>query len=474
MARIIELRAALAKAKVDAISLIDKHQEAAATAGRGFTAEEKDAQKAAQERVKAQAELIEAEEQKLSLEASDSAKRAAAGEGRVEVKAPNSDKDPRRGFASHRDFLSAVMASSGLRDRSEVADERLKPLATFDKDDRVAGGELAFMLPLAFTPPSIRATVGSDEHGVYDDSRGGFFVGKTRLPGLLQVGFEGDPTMGRTQGVPMATPTVEIPARADKTHTTSVSGGFTVARKAEAAAAAASRGQFELVTLKATSLFGLSYITEELLTDSPQSFMALVDAGFRDQFGAYMLNEKLRGTGADQFLGVLTALSASSLGPTISVAKESGQVADTIVAANVMKMRSRCWGYSSAVWIANHDTYPQLATMSIGVGAAGALVYQQSVVDDRPDMLLGRPIYYSEYASTVGDQGDIILGNWSQFLEGIYQPLQSAESMHVRFVNHERTLKFWLRNAGAPWWRTAITPAKSTATLSPFVVLDAR
>ena len=81
---------------------------------------------------------------------------------------------------------------------------------------------------------------------------------------------------------------------------------------------------------------------------------------------------------------------------------------------------------------------------------------------------------FSIYAATLGDQGDLILANFAEYLEGLYQPLQSAESMHVRFANHERAFKFWLRNAGAPWWRTALTPAKSTATLSPFVVADAR
>jgi hypothetical protein len=89
-------------------------------------------------------------------------------------------------------------------------------------------------------------------------------------------------------------------------------------------------------------------------------------------------------------------------------------------------------------------------------------------------MLLGRPIFYSEYASTIGDPGDLILGNWSQYLDGLYQPLQSAESVHVRFVEHERTFKFWVRNAGAPWWRSALTPAESTTTLSPFVVIEDR
>lgn len=474
MARIIELRAALAKAKADAISLIDKHQEAAATAGRGFTADEKDAQKAAQERVKAQAELIEAEEQKLSLEASDSAKRAAAGEGRVEVKAPNSDKDPARGFASHRDFIASVMASSGRHDRSQLNDDRLKPLAVFDKEDRAAGGELAFMLPLAFTPPSVRAAAGSDEQGEYDDRYGGFAVPKSRSGMLLQVGFEGDPTAGRTQPIPMQTPSVEIMARTDKNHTSSVVGGFTVARRPETVAPSSSRQTLEMVTLKASSLFGLAYATEELLTDSPMSFAAIIDTGFRTQFGAHMLNEKLRGTGGDQYLGILTALAASSLGPTISIAKETGQVADTIVSQNVIKMAARGWNFGNSIWLANHDTKPQLYTLSITVGTSGTLIYQPSAQMGFPDMLLGRPVYYTEYASAIGDQGDLILADFSQFLEGVYQPLQSAESMHVRFVNHERTFKFWLRNAGAPWWRSALTPNKSSSTLSPFVVLDAR
>jgi predicted phage gp36 major capsid-like protein len=62
---------------------------------------------------------------------------------------------------------------------------------------------------------------------------------------------------------------------------------------------------------------------------------------------------------------------------------------------------------------------------------AGQLIYQQSMQEDRPDMLLGRPIFYSEYPSTVGTQGDLMLVNASQFLEGLYQPLQSAESIHV-------------------------------------------
>jgi HK97 family phage major capsid protein len=187
-----------------------------------------------------------------------------------------------------------------------------------------------------------------------------------------------------------------------------------------------------------------------------------------------MLNEKLRGGGGNEYLGILTALAASSLGPTISVAKETSQAAATILGENVLKMSARAWRFGNSIWLANHTTKVQLYKLNIPVGVGGTLLFQPSREVGFPDMLLGRPVFYTEYASAVGTQGDLILADFSQYLEGTYQPLQSAESIHVRFVNHERTFKFWLRNAGAPWWKTALTPFKGSDTLSPFVVLDTR
>ncbi len=400
------------------------------------------------------------------------------GEGPVKPLATavklRAEDDSKKGFKGHQDFLRTVMSNRGATARENVADERLRALAVFDGDDEMAAGEIAFMLPVAFTPRSLRAAAGSDEQGVYDDRYGGFTVTPTFLPGMLQLGFEGDPTSGRTQPLPMASPTVEMVARVDKDHTSSVAGGFTVSRRPETAAQTASRMEMEKVTLKASSLFGFAYATLELLNDSPISFIAVIRSGFDDQFAHHMLDEKIRGLGGSEYQGVLDALDASSKGPTISIGKKTGQKAATIVSENVINARAQCWGYGNAIWIANHDCYPQLAVLSVAVGTAGVLIYQQSVREDRPDMLLGRPIFYSEYAATLGTQGDLILGNWSQYLDGLYQPLQSAESIHVRFDAHEKAFKFWLRNAGAPWWRSALTPQQSSKKLSPFVVLDTR
>lgn len=395
------------------------------------------------------------------------AEAASAPTVSARVGAPRADKDPKRGFESHRAFFLSVIENRKAQSKDDVRDERLRPLAVYDEDDDA--GEMAFLMPRAFNTRTIRAAAGSDEQGTYADPYGGFAVPESMLPGMLSVPFEGDPTIGRTQSVPMATPLVKILARTDKDHTSSVSGGFTVTRRPETHDFSSSRSKMERVTLEASSLVGLAYETEELLQDSPISFAALIDSGFRDQFAAHILDEKIRGNGVGEYEGILNASCK------IEVSKETGQDADTINYDNVINMRARCWGYGSSIWLANHDTLPQISKLSLAVGTGGAPVYQPgSVSAATPDVLLGRPLFFSEYPSTVGDAGDLILWNPTQYLEGVYQPLRSAESVHVRFVQHERTFKMWLRNAGASWWRTALTPAQSSDTLSPIITLAAR
>ena len=383
------------------------------------------------------------------------------------VGAPRADADPRRGFGSHVEFFEAVIENAGFRSRDDVPDERMRPLAVVDDNEKGrARGELAYLMPRAFNPKTVRAAAGSDEQGTYSDPYGGFTVPSSTLPGVLTVPFEGDPTMGRTRMVPMATPSVNIVARTDKDHSTSVSGGFTVTRRPETVDFSSSRMQLEKVNLTASSLVGLAFATEELLQDSAVTFAALIDAGFREQFMSHILDEKIRGNGPGEYEGILNARAK------VTVAAESGQGANTIVYPNVLNMRARCWGYGQAIWLANHDTLPQLAQMSLDIGTGGSAVFVPGQFGTTPDTLLGRPIIFSEYPETLGTEGDLICWNPTQYLEGVYQPLRSAESVHVRFVAHERAFKLWVRNAGASWWRSAITPKKGANTLSPIVTLS--
>lgn len=353
--------------------------------------------------------------------------------------------DPQKGFKTSQEFFRCVLDASL---QGSTRDERLLHLAT--------SRNRAWM------------TAGSDEHGTYSDPYGGFLVPSGFMPNLLQVQAEADPTAGRTTAIPMSAPKVTIPARTDKTHTSSVTGGLVVYRRSETQAVTASRMAVEQIELAATPLMGLSYATEELIADSAISFVALLQQGFRDEFAAKILNEKINGTGVGQMEGALNSACA------VGVTKETGQDADSIVYENVVKMRARCWRYQDAIWLYNHDCLPQLMQLVMQIGTSGVPMWQTSARDGEPDMLLGRPAFPTEFCPTVGDAGDILLGNWSQYLEGTLQGLESAESMHVRFEYNERTFRFLMRNDGRCWWRSALTPKKSSSTLSPFVYLNSR
>lgn len=349
----------------------------------------------------------------------------------------NWQDDPMCGYERPRDFLLEVIQAA----RGEVE----------------ASPQMRFL-----------AAAGSDEQGGYSDPHGGFFVPEGMSPQLLEVGVEGDPTMPTP--VPMTSPIVKFNARVDKNHSSSVSGGLTVSRTAETQQPGSSRTSYEQVKLEATGQFGLAYATEQLLERSPVSFAAILDAGFKTEFASERLKEKISGTGTGEPLGVLLAPCL------ISVAKESMQSADTINGTNLIKMRARCWNYSRAIWLANHDTYTQLVAAHISGTNTDNYLFTPGNGSDVPDTLLGRPIYFTEYAKTLGDQGDLILGVWSEYTWGTLGPTnpRRAESIHVRFLNHERTFKFWLENDGQPWWSTALTPVESSTTLSPFVTLDER
>lgn len=362
---------------------------------------------------------------------------AVAAGVQVQVGKDRAEDDPKRGFRDHRDFLTAVLHAGRNPLRM---DGRLRRL---------------------------QAAQGSDEQGVYSDPHGGFLVPHGVAPGILSLEPEDDPLAGLMTPVTMTAPTVSFNARVDKNHSTSVSGGLTVTRRPETVDGTSSRMAFEQVTLTANEEFGIAFASERIINDSPQSIIDILSAGFRDEYVANAMNERINGEGTGERQGALKTPCK------ISVAKQAGQTAATILKENIDKMAARCWRYSRAIWLANHNTRPQLKSLVQVVGTGGNAVPYLTGAPGGSEFLDNRPIYFTEFAKTVGTEGDLILLVPSQYLEGTYQSEQYAESIHVRFVAAERCFRFYRRNDGQWWWRSALTP-KNGDTLSPVVTLATR
>ena len=119
---------------------------------------------------------------------------------------------------------------------------------------------------------------------------------------------------------------------------------------------------------------------------------------------------------------------------------------------------------------------PQLFALNAPVGTGGQLVYMPpgGLSASPYSTLMGRPVLPVEYCCTLGTTGDIALCDFSQYLLATKGGMQSAVSIHVRFIYDETVIRFVWRVDGQPSWAAALTPFQGTNTQSPFVVLATR
>jgi HK97 family phage major capsid protein len=222
--------------------------------------------------------------------------------------------------------------------------------------------------------------------------------------------------------------------------------------------------------LKLRKLVALCYATDELLADATALESWIMQA-FPEEINFVAEDSIFRGTGVGMPLGILNSAA------TVSVAKEVGQAAATIVSANIDKMWSRRYirGRNYA-WFVNQDTSPQLSNLNRAVGASGEIVYSPpGGLSALPYATLkGAPVIETEYNSTLGTVGDIILADFNEYQMIDKGGIQSASSIHVQFITDETVFRFVYRVDGQPKWDQPLTPFQGTNTVSPFVTLATR
>jgi HK97 family phage major capsid protein len=325
---------------------------------------------------------------------------------------------------------------------------------------------------------SLRAASGLNETAPSD---GGFLVQHDFSTAIFSRTYELGQVLSRCRRVPIGAGANGLKTLAvDETSRATGSrwGGVQVYRVNEADAGTAKKPKFRRMELNLKKLIGVAYATDELLQDSTALESILMQA-FPEEFSFAIEREIFEGQGAGEMLGVLNSPAL------VSVAKETSQVAATIVAENVLKMWSRCWSRSRAnsVWFINQDCEPTLYQMNFkiknvagteNVGGMPVYIGPGGLSGSPYATLYGRPVIPVEYCATVGTKGDIMLMDMSQYLVIDKGGLQSAQSMHVRFLNDEQTFRWTIRNDGQPIWNAPLTPFKGSNTLSPFVSLDVR
>ena len=308
-------------------------------------------------------------------------------------------------------------------------------------------------------------------------SLGGFLVQKDFVNEILKKTHDTSLVFDRVRKIPISSvangikiPYVDETSRANGSRW----GGIQMIWLEEGGTKTASKPKFGLIELVLKKVAGIAYATDELLQDSA-ALGFIITEGFSEELGFELDDAMINGTGSGQPLGVLNAACL------VTVAKEAGQTEKTIVWDNIKKMYAQMAPRSliNGVWMINQSCWTELMNMTIPVGTGGIPVWMPAnLAQDRPNStLMGMPVIPVEQCATLGTVGDIILGDWTQYVAITKGGLQSAQSMHVRFINDEQVFRFVYRVDGQPIWNNSLTPYKDATTsrpISPFLALETR
>jgi len=306
--------------------------------------------------------------------------------------------------------------------------------------------------------------------GTQVDSSLGFAVPREVAPGIERTMFEQGKILSRVDarsitGNSIAYNLFDETSRADSSRQGGVLGYWVD----EGTAPTASMFKLARMEMKLRKVGALGVMTDELISDAI-GLGGELEASFERELVFQVENKIVRGNGSSAPLGFLNAPCL------ISIAKESGQTAATIVTANLGKMWARLPDASeaTAVWLVNKETRTQLDNLFQPVGTSGVTPRFVNYGPKNVLSMYGADVVTVEYAEALGTVGDISLTDLKQYRLIRKGGVEQASSMHVYFAQGEQAFRAFYRVDGQPVPRAAITPFKGTGTQSPFIVLQTR
>ena len=375
------------------------------------------------------------------MAAADISEGVIVAEGARIVVSENVTNDPKGGFNFVGEFMKAVHGASTAQRNGMAIDQRLLINAA-------APGTFA------------NESSGTD---------GGFLIPAEFGKNIFQLSLTDNALLPMTDEVNVIGNGMSFPK--DET-TPWGSNGVRAYWQGEATAPGGTKPVFGMTSLRLKKLMALVPVSDEMLDDS-----SALASYLPKKIGASMqwkTNEAiLFGPGAGLPQGALVS------GAVVTIAKDAGQAANTLTALNLANMIARLpeGSFPNAVWIINNDVLPALFTLTLGnypiyiptggvTGGATGSPY---------GTLLGRPIIVSQHANTFSAQGDVLLVDLSYY-QTITKSggIQTATSMHLYFDADATAFRTTFRIDGQSKIAAAITPAKGTNKLSPFVQLAAR
>lgn len=295
---------------------------------------------------------------------------------------------------------------------------------------------------------------------------GGFFVPEEYAADLLDGSLEDEIVRPRATVWPMNSDTRKVAGFDGSDHTNGSIFGLVGRWIGEATTNTVQMPKATLKELIAKKLAIYALSSNELIADG-LTFEQMLQLAMKAAMAFELDTAFLTGSGAGKPLGVLHDPAL------ITVAKETGQSAGSIIYNNLTKMFARLHPslMAKSVWVANVDTIPELSTLSLAVGTGGVPVMTQGA--DGTFSILTRPVIFTEKVPTLGTVGDIMLCEFSQYSIGLRKEVTFDKANTPGWYEDESAYRTILRVDGQGRWTAPLTP-RNGATLSWCVALATR
>jgi HK97 family phage major capsid protein len=299
-------------------------------------------------------------------------------------------------------------------------------------------------------------------------SSGGYIVPTEYAAKIHNVSLENELIMPKATVIPMKSNEIKLPATEIGDHSSNLYGGFTASYTAEEGSLTEANPKLRQITLQANKLTGLLKFSNELIADSVNGEAQILDIAGRG-LAWYRDKAFIKGSGAGEPLGILNS------GCLLAQAKETGQAADSIVYENLTGMLGKLYpgSFKNSIWIFHQSAISNLLELSIAVGTGGSFIPVMSE-SNGVFKILSRPCVFTEKTEILGDQGDALLCDLSQYAVGLTAGMRIDTSQHLYFETDMAVARLIERHDALPLWDTALTLEDGSTECSPFVTLAER
>ena len=249
----------------------------------------------------------------------------------------------------------------------------------------------------------------------------------------------------------------------DEEDTDTVFGGVKAYWTDEGEAYTPSQPKLKQIRVPLKKLTCLAYVTDEQMRDASFTGAMLTRA-----FGlaiARSEEEKL-----------ITDVIANA--GTVTIAKESGQAAASVMGENLMKMRNALLPTSrkNSVWVMHPDVMGLLPSIYLAGAHSDNFVYMPAggLSVDGYDKLFARNVMDIDFCSQLGAKGDILLLDPKEYLWIEKGGIETATSIHVKFESGQQAFRATYRANGVCKRNKQVSIKNSTTKRSAYVTLAAR